>query len=217
MGPVQRPAVAPLLLVTQRTDERAVLAEARAFFEGGGRWVQLRMKAAAEEEIVRVGAALLRLCESYGALLSVNDNPLAAKRIGAHGVHLGRNDMAPGEARALLGPAVLIGATANTAEDVVRLSSFDIDYIGLGPYRFTTTKKRLSPVLGIAGYETILSETASLSDRKPILAIGGITPDDVPLLQAAGIERFAVSGAISNALDPTAATIEFLERINPKK
>ncbi|MDR2936224.1 MAG: thiamine phosphate synthase [Rikenellaceae bacterium] len=217
MGTVQRPAIAPLLLVTQRPEQGAILAEARAFFEGGGRWVQLRMKEAAAEEIVRVAEALRKLCGDYDAILSINDNPQVAKRVGAHGVHLGRNDTPPAEARALLGQAALIGATANTAEDVRRLSSIDIDYIGLGPYRFTTTKKGLSPVLGIAGYEAILAGTASLPFLKPILAIGGIGPDDIPLLQAVGIERFAVSGAIANASCPTAATAEFLEKIIRRK
>ena len=91
------------------------------------------MKEASQEEVLRTGLRLRTLCDEYGAKLIVDDHVELVERIGADGVHLGKHDMAPDEARKLLGPDRIIGGTANTAEDVERLIGLGVDYIGLGP------------------------------------------------------------------------------------
>ncbi len=133
-----------LQLITGRATGAEITAEVEAFLAGGGRWVQLRMKEAPDGAIVEAGRAILPLCRTHGAVLIVNDRPELALEIGADGVHLGKMDATPSEARTILGPDITIGGTANTFEDIVRLQAEGVDYIGLGPYRFTTTKRKTS-------------------------------------------------------------------------
>ncbi|UOQ69842.1 thiamine phosphate synthase [Hymenobacter volaticus] len=183
---------------------------------GGVRWVQLRVKntpAAAWEEVAR---ATQQVCRHYGATLIINDNPALVRTIGADGVHLGKEDMPPAEARALLGAGPIIGGTANTFEDVQRLAVAGVDYIGMGPFRFTTTKQNLSPILGLEGYQAVLGQARAAGIRTPIIAIGGILIADVPALLAAGLHGVAVSGAIAHAAEPAAEAALFLEQLHPQ-
>lgn len=114
--------------------------------------MQLRMKDTPAEGIIARGREILALCRRYDALLIVNDDPRLAKAIGADGVHLGQNDTPPDEARIILGRQAIIGCTANTFAHIARIAQSSADYIGLGPFRYTTTKKNLSPILGEEGY-----------------------------------------------------------------
>ena len=136
---------------------------------------------------------------------------------GADGVHLGKNDMSPDMARQLLGSGYIIGGTANTFQDIRRLVAMGVDYIGLGPYRYTETKKNLSPILGIQGYRDIVIQCRKENITTPIVAIGGITADDIPLLYDAGVQGIALSGTILNAPDPAEETrniIQIIDRQN---
>lgn len=205
-----------LQLITQKESTGDILSEVQAFLDGGGRWVQLRMKGSKPEEIIETGRQVSALCKSYGATFIVNDHPAVVRETGADGVHLGKSDMSPDEARSLLGDGKIIGCTANTFEDIERLSAFPIDYIGLGPFRFTTTKKNLSPVLGTEGYRDIFTKMTEKRMELPVVAIGGIEIADVPLLRKAGVKFYAVSGAISKAPYPKETTEEFLQEIEIK-
>ena len=117
-------------------------------------------------------------------------------------VHLGKNDMPVDEARKMLGRGRIIGGTANTFADVERLSRQGADYIGCGPFRFTTTKKNLSPVLGLEGYRDITAQMKAHDIQLPIVAIGGILHRDIPAIMQTGVTGIAVSGAILNAENP---------------
>lgn len=188
-------------------------AAAEAFLQGGGRWVQLRMKDTPAEGIIARGREMLALCRRYGALLIVNDDPRLAKAIGADGVHLGQNDTPPDEARIMLGRQAIIGCTANTFAHIARIAQSSADYIGLGPFRYTTTKKKLSPILGEEGYRRILRQMARAGIRLPVVAIGGITEEDVPQVMACGVNGIALSGAISRAGNIAAATARFTKLV----
>lgn len=181
--------------------------------KGGCRWIQLRMKDAAEAEVEAEGRKLRALCDAYGAKLILDDLVGLVKTVGADGVHLGKQDMPVGEARALLGPGVIIGATANSFEDIERAVAAGADYIGLGPYRFTTTKERLSPTLGLEGYRRIMERMREAGITVPVVAIGGILVDDVAALIEAGVSGVAVSGAILNAENPIEETKRFIDRL----
>ena len=109
------------------------------------------MKNAPRTEIVKTGFVLQELCYKYGATLIIDDEVQICKDLNSDGVHLGKNDMDPEEARKILGNTKVIGGTANTFEDIVTLVNKGVDDIGLGPFRFTTTKDNLSPILGIEG------------------------------------------------------------------
>ncbi len=172
---------------------------------GGCRWVQLRMKDATDEEVLAVGAEVHRLCRKYGATFIVDDRVGLVGPLGADGVHLGKNDMAPSEARKILGDKI-IGATANTMEDVERALAEGADYLGIGPFRFTTTKKNLAPVLGLDGYRRIMARKIPV----PVVAIGGILLDDLRDLKTTGVTGVAVSGLILNSTNPEETTRQIL-------
>ena len=112
---------------------------------------------------------------------------------------------------------LLVGATANTFRDIQWAVSQGASYIGLGPFRFTETKKKLSPILGLEGYKRIIEQCEQAGIRIPIFAIGGITIDDVPSLMRTGVTGIAISGAIINAEDPVKTTQQFIETINSYK
>lgn len=206
-----------LQFITHRNDLFDEISGTRAVLEGGCRWVQLRMKEATDEEFVRVGREVGRLCRAYGATFLLDDRVHLVAELGADGVHLGKNDMPPREARALLAPGKIIGATANTFDDIVRAAGQGADYIGLGPFRFTETKRNLSPILGIEGYRRIAAQCRADGITLPVVAIGGITAGDLDALLATGIAGVALSGTLLRADDPAAETHKIMEILKKYK
>lgn len=185
--------------ISQKTDKGTHLTAITQALQAGCKWIQLRVKNEPAELILEYAIEANRLCKQYGAKLIVNDHPEIAMKAGAYGVHLGLQDMPVSEARDIVGKNMIIGGTANTFRHIAQRVSEGADYIGLGPYRFTTTKQKLSPVLGLAGYETLFRQMAAAHICIPVIAIGGILPDDVnPIIQA-GAYGVAMSGAISFA------------------
>lgn len=175
---------------------------AKLALQGGCRWIQLRMKDAMETDFLRAAKKIRRLCDEYHATFILDDHVEWVGLTGADGVHLGKNDMPVDEARKMLGRNRIIGGTANTFEDVERLFRRGADYIGCGPFRFTTTKKNLSPVLGLEGYRSITAQMKAHDIQLPIVAIGGILHQDIPAIMQTSVTGIAVSGAILNAENP---------------
>lgn len=175
---------------------------AKLALQGGCRWIQLRMKNAMEIDFLRAAKKIRRLCDEYHATFILDDHVEWVGLTGADGVHLGKNDMPVDEARKMLGRNKIIGGTANTFEDVERLFRQGADYIGCGPFRFTTTKKNLSPVLGLEGYRDITAQMKAHDIQLPFVAIGGILHQDIPAIMQTGVTGIAVSGAILNAENP---------------
>lgn len=186
----------------------------RMALEGGCRWIQLRMKDAPAEKIIACAEEVLPLCRRHGAKFLLDDHVELVRQLGADGVHLGKNDMPVDEARKILGPDIIIGGTANTIEDIIRLHKQGADYIGCGPFRFTTTKKNLSPILGLDGYKSIVLKMKELGINLPIVAIGGITVEDIPAVMGTGVSGIALSGAILGAPDPVEMTARIIETID---
>ncbi len=166
-------------------------------------WVQFRLKKAGPDEFRKQARRVGELTRAAGGTFIINDDVMAAKHLDADGVHLGKEDLSPLMAREILGPDKIIGCTANRYEDLEYLSALPIDYIGLGPLRFTKTKEKLSPLLGFEGYQDIL--TRRRSDRLkelPVIAIGGVLQEDLSRLFGMGLHGVAVSGAIARAENP---------------
>lgn len=186
----------------------------RMALEGGCRWIQLRMKDASAEEIIACAEEVIPLCRRHGAKFLLDDHVELVRQLGADGVHLGKNDMPVDEARKILGPDIIIGGTANTIEDIIRLHKQGADYIGCGPFRFTTTKKNLSPILGLDGYKSIVLKMKEFGIDLPIVAIGGITVEDIPAVMETGVSGIALSGAILGAPDPVEMTARIIETID---
>ncbi|ROH98996.1 thiamine phosphate synthase [Chryseobacterium sp. G0240] len=166
--------------------------------ENGIQWIQVRWKNAPENELAKLCETSKLLCSDYQAVCIINDHVQLAKEIDADGVHLGLGDDSVEEARSILGDHKIIGGTANTILDVLRRINEPCDYIGLGPLRFTSTKEKLSPVLGFEGYRKIIDNLKEKSMEIPkIFAIGGVSLEDIIPLQEAGIYGVSVSGVIT--------------------
>ena len=188
--------------ISHFNDKYSYLDSIRLALDGGCKWVQLRMKDASEEEFLRNAHQAGKLCDQYQATFIIDDHVELVRECGADGVHLGKNDMPIAEARRLLGDDFIIGGTANTFDDVLSHYRSSANYIGCGPFRFTTTKKGLSPILGLEGYQDIVAKMKSQSIDIPIVAIGGITIDDIPSIMQTGVNGIALSGTVLNAPDP---------------
>ena len=190
--------------ITHNTGSIGYVEGARMALEGGCKWIQLRMKDASDDEVRKAAAEIQPMCKEHEAVFLLDDRVELAKELHADGVHLGKNDMPIDEARRILGEEYIIGGTANTFEDIQRIAAQGADYIGCGPFRFTTTKKNLAPVLGIEGYRDIIAKMRNAGINIPMVAIGGITPDDIDEILATGVQGIAVSGTVLNAADPVA-------------
>lgn len=183
-------------------------------FEAGCKLVQVRFKNGKREEILHLAQKAKNWSRFHDAKLIINDWVEIAKEADADGVHLGLTDTSVEEARKILGPAKLIGGTANTLEDVLQRVHEKCDYVGLGPLRFTSTKEKLSPLLGFEGYQRVIKELEMLGLSIPIYAIGGIVQNDVELLKKTGIYGIAVSGIISNAVDKRTLISEIKKKLD---
>lgn len=191
-----------LQFISQYTERYSYLDSIRLALEGGCRWIQLRMKDTPDEEVRPVAIEALQMCRDVGATFIIDDRVELVKELGADGVHLGKNDMPISEARKVLGSAFIIGGTANTFEDVKAHYEASANYIGCGPFRFTTTKKNLSPVLGLEGYRHIVEQMEEANIHLPIVAIGGITAEDIPAIMQTEVTGIALSGTILHAEKP---------------
>ena len=203
-----------LQFITHPSDRFPIVDEVKMAIAGGCRWVQLRMKEASDNEVRRVAEELIPLCQEAGVILVLEDRVELTMELRVHGVHLGKEDMPVAEARQYLGPHAIIGATANTAADILALRDQDVDYVGLGPFRHTETKRRLAPLLGLDGYRSVMEEIRREGIDLPVVAIGGITLDDVDDVMATGVSGIAMSGAIINAADPAAYTASVIEKLD---
>ncbi|WP_299466162.1 thiamine phosphate synthase [uncultured Microscilla sp.] len=194
--------IAKLQYITQQTNTLSHVQAAQKACEAGCNWVQLRVKDTPEAEVQAIALKVKAICALYGATFILNDHVAVAKAVHADGVHLGKEDMSPKEARKILGKDAIIGGTANTFEDVQRLVKARVDYIGAGPFRFTTTKKKLSPVLGAQGYTTLMANCYEQNIDTPIVAIGGIVAEDLSIIRQTGVYGVAVSGVITHHQSP---------------
>lgn len=190
--------------ISHYTDQYSYLDSIRLALEGGCRWVQLRMKDASIHDFLSIGKEVRRLCDSYQATFILDDHVELVREIGADGVHLGKKDMPVAEARKTLGNDCIIGGTANTFDDVKMHYEASANYIGCGPFRFTTTKQGLAPVLGLEGYRSIIAQMSAEGIDLPMVAIGGITAEDIPAIMQTGVSGIALSGAVLRAADPVA-------------
>ena len=177
------------------------------------------MKDTPEDEVRAAAVKALLMCRQYGAVLILDDRVELVRETGADGVHLGLTDMPVAEARRILPRGqYIIGGTANTLEDIRMHAASGADYIGCGPFRFTTTKDpaRLAPTLGLEGYRSLMDGMrreglalpvvgiGGVTAEDMVVGIGGVTAEDIPALAEAGLSGIALSGSILRAEDPVA-------------
>ena len=203
-----------LQFITHRTAQYDYVDGAIAALSGGCKWIQLRMKGATKSEIIAAVEILRPLCKKEGAILILDDHVELTAQLDIDGVHLGKNDMPVSEARAILGEKYIIGGTANTFDDIKNLVSQGVDYIGLGPFKYTETKQNLSSIIGLEGYQNILSQCCKAGITTPIVAIGGIEMGDIEPIMHTGVSAVAISGAILRSDNPSKTTSNIITTLN---
>ena len=203
-----------LQYISQETEKLSHLEGIKKACEAGVKWIQLRVKNKSENEVIELAKAALQLCNLHNCNLIINDYPSVAKQIGARGVHLGKEDMSVAEARKILGKDFIIGGTANTIDDIEQHFKAGANYVGVGPFTFTTTKQKLSPVLGLDGYRKIMDEYSKRNISIPVIAIGGIEIKNVKDIMSTGVYGIAVSGVIANSLNTNDTVKQINDAIN---
>lgn len=206
-----------LQFITHQNNQYSTIEGAKEALEGGCKWIQLRMKDSPIDEVKATALELKEICKKYEALLILDDHVELTAELEIDGVHLGKYDMPPADARKKIGEQYIIGGTANTFEDIQQLVAQDVDYIGLGPFRFTETKKKLSPVLGLEGYKKIMEECRKHDIKVPVVAIGGITTEDISDIMQTGVSGKALSSAILNSSSPKTETSKIINLLNKNR
>lgn len=202
-----------LQFVTNQWSKNSIPTQIREVCKGGCRWIQLRLKNTNPDQWIKTGLEAKAICRDFGAKLIINDHVEFTYRLEADGVHLGKEDMDPVKAREILGNHKIIGGTANHWEEILELYKKGVDYAGLGPYRYTKTKKNLSGLLGVEGFRETMNRLRARNISLPIFAIGGITPEDIGELMQTGIQGVAVSSFLSDNPEISNKTKEFIYKI----
>nr|WP_314840073.1 thiamine phosphate synthase [uncultured Flavobacterium sp.] len=201
-----------LQYISQGNTVEEQLSNIRKALDNGCEWIQLRFKNASTAELFDVAETAKILCDVFSAYLIINDNVPLAQQLDADGVHVGLTDMNVAAARTILGREKIIGATANTFEDIQNHIENGCNYIGLGPFQFTATKEKLSPILGVEGYRIIIEKMKAKEIQIPIYAIGGIQLTNVESIMETGVHGIALSGLITQSENPS----ELITQLNEK-
>jgi thiamine-phosphate pyrophosphorylase len=188
-----RGAETPIMCLTQEGIALTPVEQVERLCAAGAKWIQLRLKQADAATWLATAKQVVAICRRHGATCIINDNVDVALAAGADGVHLGRLDLDWRAARDRVGPKMILGGTINFPEDVDRAKAAGcLDYVGVGPLRFTTTKQKLAPVLGVEGVRALISHL----DGLPAWVIGGVVAEDLPAVRATGATGVAVTAAL---------------------
>lgn len=187
---------------------RSALDVARAALLGGAPAVQFRDKQAPDGELLRQATVIRELTRQAGAMFIINDRPDIARAVDADGVHVGPEDMSVTEARRLLGPAALIGASVETVAEARAAESAGASYLGVGPVFATTTKLDAGQPVGCQRVAEIKSAV-----NIPVVAIGGITAGTAGEVVRAGADGVAVTAAVADADDMSLAVERLLAQV----
>lgn len=204
-----RPAVPRLHVLTDERPADGVLAFTDTVLAAGAPGLQLRTKQRSDRDWLRLAMAVVARCREAGATCIVNDRADVAVAAGADGVHLGADDLPVAAARAVVGPDLLVGATARDAEQAAAAVADGADYLGVGPVFETTTKAGLPAPMGLAGLAAVARAVGV-----PVIGIAGVTAARTPEVLAAGAHGVAVTGAVTRAEDPGAAVRRLLAAID---
>ncbi len=183
----------------------------QAFLDGGAQLIQLRAKHLDARALLDAADRLVRLAEPAGARIIVNDRADVAAMCGAAGVHVGQEDLAPRDARALLGDRAMIGLSTHSPGQVDAALDEPIDYIAVGPIFATTTKDTGYAAVGL---DVLRRAAKAGSAPRPVVAIGGITLARAPEVLAAGAASVAVISDLLETGDPTRRVAEFLAQLS---
>ena len=150
--------ISRLHVITQDLDNFSHIHQVELACKGGADWIQLRVKNTNYDDWITLASDAIKICRQYGTKLIINDSVQVALEVNADGVHLGKDDMPIHSARMLLGENKIIGGTGTTMEDIININKAGADYAGIGPFKFTATKKNLSPLLGFEKYKEFIKQ-----------------------------------------------------------
>jgi thiamine-phosphate pyrophosphorylase len=184
---------------------------ARAFLDGGARFLQLRAKSMPGAELLDASSRLVALARQYDATVVINDRADIARLSGADGVHVGQEDLAPADVRRVVGDSAIVGLSTHTVDQLDKAAAAPVNYLAIGPVFGTVTK---DTGYGAVGLEMVREASRRAAARGlPLVAIGGITLARAASVIEAGAASVAVIGDLLASDDPRKRTREFLARL----
>ena len=201
-------AIVDVAVATQAGVDPAALSA--AFLAGGARTLQIRAKEMASGPFLELCTAVVERARPYRALVIVNDRADIARLAGAHGVHVGQEDLTPADVRALLGPDAIVGLSTHTLTQIEQARREPISYLAVGPVFGTHTKSTGYDAVGVRLVERAVAAAGDL----PVVAIGGITIDRARAVLDAGAASVAVITDLVVTGDPEARAAEYVRQLS---
>ena len=202
-----------LQFITHDIEQHTHIEQAQIACEAGAKWIQYRCLTKTDDELLEDINVIAEICDDWGATLIVTDHIHLNGKADIQGFHIENMDADFKQLREELGEAITIGGSSNTVEGLLRIAAEGADYAGFGPFKVTTTKPNNAPLLGIEGYTKAMNVLKQQNIDLPVLAVGGVTLDDIDDLMKTGIFGIAASSAINQAENMREAYLDFYDRV----
>jgi thiamine-phosphate pyrophosphorylase len=203
-----------LHFISHDLDTLTHIQQAEIACAAGAKWFQYRCLTKTDEDLLTDIQAIAEICDDWGATLIVTDHVHLNGKADIQGFHIEDMDADFMALREKLGEATTIGGSSNTLAGLIRLAGEGVDYAGFGPFTITTTKPNNAPLIGVEGYREAMLALKEQRIDLPVLAVGGVTLDDVDQLMETGVFGIAVSAAINQSADMSIAYRQFYDRIS---
>ncbi|MHA4893670.1 thiamine phosphate synthase [Pedobacter sp. PWIIR3] len=202
-----------LHFITHDIEQHTHIEQARIACEAGAKWIQYRCLTKGDDELLKDINVIAEICDDWGATLIVTDHIHFNGKADIQGFHIEDMDADFSALKLQLGEAITLGGSSNTVEGLIRLAQQGADYAGFGPFKTTTTKPNNAPLLGIRGYADAMLILKEQQIDLPVLAVGGVTINDIDGLMATGIFGIAASSAINQADNMRNAYLDFYDKV----
>ncbi len=202
-----------LHFITHDIPKSSHIEQVQVACEAGAKWIQYRCLSKADGELLADINVIADICDDWGATLIVTNHVHLKGKADIQGFHIEDMNADFIALRKEIGEEFTLGGSSNTVDNLIRLAKEGVDYAGFGPFKITTTKPNKSPLLGLNGYATAITELKVLEIELPILAVGGVTLNDIPFLMKTGIFGIAASSAINQAENMYEAYLDFYKAI----
>jgi thiamine-phosphate pyrophosphorylase len=202
-----------LQFITHDIEQHSHIEQAKIACEAGAKWIQYRCLTKSDDELLKDINVIAELCDDWGATLIVTDHIHLNGKADIQGFHIEDMDADFRQLREELGEAITIGGSSNTVEGLLRIAEEGADYAGFGPFKVTTTKPNNAPLLGLEGYKNAITILEQQQIELPVLAVGGVTLNDIDELLKTGVFGIAASSAINQAEDMRSAYLDFYDKV----
>ena len=202
-----------LQFITHDIEQHTHIEQAQIACEAGAKWIQYRCLTKTDDELLEDINVIAEICDDWGATLIVTDHIHLNGKADIQGFHIENMDADFKQLREELGEAITIGGSSNTVEGLLRIAAEGADYAGFGPFKVTTTKPNNAPLLGIEGYTKAMNVLKQQNIDLPVLAVGGVTLDDIDDLLKTEVFGIAASSAINQAENMREAYLDFYDKV----